>query len=460
MTHHIAIIGAGASGTLLAANLDRLTAGRIRISLIEQADRIARGIAYAPVDRGHLLNTRVRNMSAYADAPDHFGEWLATRPGDATPACFVTRAIYGDYLEAQLRPGLERGSIRLHAASCTAIETLARSVALTLDDGSTVMAHAAVLATGHPSGASAGSALSNPWHALPDIAPDAPVIFIGSGLTMVDWALSLLDRGHTGPMTALSRHGLLPQAHSSAHPLRLSAADIPLGTSTQFLTRWLRKLAAEHQARGGDWREVLDGIRPHIRTLWHHLTAENRKIFLRHLASFWEVHRHRMPPQSAARIAQALASGQLKVVKGRYLSARRAADGTVEVSYQPRSGVVREPQILTAAAALDCRGIRRSPETPSTPLLQDILENGTGRIDPLGLGLDFDSESRLLTASGQPHPRLFGIGPVTRAAFWEITAIPEIREQAALLARRLSQPLASGQTATAPARGKLLLPPV
>ncbi|CUB00567.1 FAD/NAD(P)-binding protein [Pannonibacter indicus] len=74
MTHHIAIIGAGASGRLLAANLGRLTAGRIRISLIEQADRIARGIAYAPVDRGHLLNTRVRNMSAYADAPDHFGE--------------------------------------------------------------------------------------------------------------------------------------------------------------------------------------------------------------------------------------------------------------------------------------------------------------------------------------------------------------------------------------------------
>jgi uncharacterized NAD(P)/FAD-binding protein YdhS len=36
-----------------------------------------------------------------------------------------------------------------------------------------------------------------------------------------------------------------------------------------------------------------------------------------------------------------------------------------------------------------------------------------------------------------PSGRLFAIGPLTRAAFWEIIAIPDIRNQCAELAERL-----------------------
>jgi uncharacterized NAD(P)/FAD-binding protein YdhS len=39
--------------------------------------------------------------------------------------------------------------------------------------------------------------------------------------------------------------------------------------------------------------------------------------------------------------------------------------------------------------------------------------------------------------SGVPSERLFAIGPVTRAAFWEIVAVPDIRNQCAALANRL-----------------------
>jgi len=42
---------------------------------------------------------------------------------------------------------------------------------------------------------------------------DAPVLILGTGLTMVDYVLSLLLEGHKGPIIAISRRGLLPQAH-------------------------------------------------------------------------------------------------------------------------------------------------------------------------------------------------------------------------------------------------------
>jgi uncharacterized NAD(P)/FAD-binding protein YdhS len=43
----------------------------------------------------------------------------------------------------------------------------------------------------------------------------------------------------------------------------------------------------------------------------------------------------------------------------------------------------------------------------------------------------------VIAANGCASGRLYAVGPVSRAAFWEITAIPDIREQVAALAARL-----------------------
>lgn len=56
------------------------------------------------------------------------------------------------------------------------------------------------------------------------------------------------------------------------------------------------------------------------------------------------------------------------------------------------------------------------------------------RIDPLRIGLDVSPDCRVIDRAGRPSPRLRAIGPTSRAAFWKITAIPDIREQTARLA--------------------------
>ena len=72
----IGIIGGGASGAVLAACLLRRVGPDTEIVLIEKRKEIGRGLAFSTWDPNHLLNVRSGNMSAYADQPDHFYEWL------------------------------------------------------------------------------------------------------------------------------------------------------------------------------------------------------------------------------------------------------------------------------------------------------------------------------------------------------------------------------------------------
>jgi uncharacterized NAD(P)/FAD-binding protein YdhS len=240
----------------------------------------------------------------------------------------------------------------------------------------------------------------------------------------------------------VSRRGLLPQPHADTTPLRLDPADVPLGAGVVWAMRWLRRLAAETAARGGDWRDVVDGVRPHLQLVWASFSDDAKRRFLRHGRVWWEAHRHRMPPESAARIAAARASGQLAVARGRFLDASRTSEGVAARVASPGEGV----RTLTVGAAYDCRGILRDPETCATPLVRSLIDGGLARLDPLRLGLDVDENCRLKALSGAPVERLYAIGPVTRPAFWEITAVPDIRVQAKALAARIAVGLVDAQT--------------
>ena len=52
----------------------------------------------------------------------------------------------------------------------------------------------------------------------------------------------------------------------------------------------------------------------------------------------------------------------------------------------------------------------------------------------MGLGFQVDADGALV-ANGAPSPNLHIIGPLARAAFWEMTSVPDLREQAKKLAR-------------------------
>ncbi len=436
-SEHVVIVGGGFSGSLLAINLVRH--GAVRVTLVERVpDRLARGVAYAPSRHRHLLNVRAANMSALPDDPQHFVRWLgANALGDG--GSFVPRDLYGRYLGELLATARAAAGDRLTIRTGEAVAAVPDGprISIRLTDG-VIDADRAVLALGNlpphaPPGVDVaalppGCYVGDPWAGdLTDgLDPDAAVLLFGTGLTAIDVALTLDQSGHRGPIVALSRRGLSPRAHVDGHhPAR--PRDEKPARALSAMVRAVRAAGANE-----DWRSAVDGLRPVTQLLWSGADATTRARFLRHLRPYWDVHRHRLSPEVAARIDAMVAGGRLRFVAGKPVAT--APDGTV--AWRARGSDRIEH--LTAARVVNCTGPQGDLLRSGEPLLRDLMTRGLVRPDPLRLGIDVDPATHLIGRDGVPHPRLHAIGPMTRGAWWEVVAVPDLRVQAWRFARALT----------------------
>ena len=430
----IAIVGGGASGVLLAAQLVRKST--LRVALIDRSDHPGLGVAYSTRCRGHLLNVRASDMTALVDEPDHFVKWLAGDGGALGPTDFVPRADYGRYLQDLLAQSLERaqGRLQIVTGDVTAVRERPDGVSLDISGQDVpLFARRAVLATGHrPPSKDSGAYHGNPWReeAVTGLAPDASILLIGTSLTMIDVLISLMEHGHKGPIVALSRRGLVPHHHPPA-PIPTPDADTSdlfTGSLSQRTARFRAKLRA-----GLGWPGLMQLLRPHNNELWHGLDLDQRRRFLRHLRPWWDIHRHRVAPHIGAQIDAAMARGQLSIVSGR-IEIGRATDDKVEVTIIRRGSTEREPRSFDRV--VDCRGPRNEVDV-RLPLHAQLVKDGLLRPDPLNQGLDIAEDEALISRAGIPSKHLFVLGPPTRGRYTEIVAIPDIRIQAADIANQL-----------------------
>jgi uncharacterized NAD(P)/FAD-binding protein YdhS len=431
----IVIIGGGATGALTAIHLaHRLPYAAAEIVIVESSAQIGRGLAYATADSGHLLNVRAANMSAFPDQPEQFHHWLqfnGPRLGIGCPTgfCFVPRGVYGAYIAELAEQAVSSGAVSLYWDRCVDLAETPDGVSVQLESGESLQADQVILATGNDAKpALAGIPAAPPWGetTLAELDLDAPILILGTGLTMVDMVLSLNRRGHRGRVIALSRHGFLPSPHRPAAAYAISADTVPFGASLSEVMAWLRAQAEAAIRQGADWRSAVDAIRPYTRDLWQSMTLEEKRRFLRHVRAFWDVHRHRMAPAAAVMIDNLVAAGRLEVIAGRVVSAEQR-DGEIQIQFRRR----RKTQIesLAVARLIDCTGLADNPARSANPLIRALLASGRARIDRLGIGLDIANTYALVDAQGRPSGRISAIGPLARAAFWESVAIPDIRLQ-------------------------------
>lgn len=439
---HAIIVGGGASGVLLAYQLLRLGRRAFRVTLIEQRAEIGRGLAYHTGNPDHLLNVRAANMSALPEDPDHFWRWLSARDicQCVDRYCFVPRRVYGDYIAGLIKPLISRGDehdgLRILNGECVSIHESADGVMAELANGAQLAGDIAILATGHDSRKLPAPCYADPWGppSAAAIDEDAAVLILGTGLTMVDHVLSLLRDGHRGPIIAMSRRGLMPKAHRRVPPLRIEESQVLFGTSASQLLRWLRRLVDAQRAQGGNWRGVVDGLRPFTQRLWRELPPDSRRRFLEHARAWWDVHRHRMAPEVETRVAQAVADGRLTVMAAKVLDISPNATGA-RVRYRRRGQ--QEIRSLQVGTIVDCTGIVKNPDATGNPVMRSLFDQGLARIDPLRMGIEVAPNCAIVDRRGSPSRRLFAVGPLTRAAFWEIIAIPDIRNQCAQLAEQM-----------------------
>jgi uncharacterized NAD(P)/FAD-binding protein YdhS len=441
-SRHAIIIGGGASGVLLAYQLLQRSTPDFRITLIEKRPEVGRGLAYHTGNPEHVLNVRVANMSALPDEPDHFWRWLSSREGMPPPCpdpfCFVPRRIYGDYIAGLLAMSIGRSSHRLSIVqgTCVDVSDKVSEVEVRLDDGRRRVGDIVVLATGHDV-RSCSPGYADPWvpPSAAGVDPDATVLILGTGLSMVDYVQSLVHDGHRGPVVAMSRRGLMTKSHRRVDPIRIQETEIPFGAGINQLLRWLRGRIDAHVAEGGDWRSVIDGLRPYTQRLWRELPPASKRRFLEHARAWWDVHRHRMAPEVEARITHALMDGRLTLIAAK-IAGIEPNEAGARVRYRLRGQ--SESLSMQVGAIVDCTGIVKDPLASANPAVRSLLDRGLARVDPLHIGIETSPDCAIVNHDGVPSQRLFAVGPLTRAAFWEIIAIPDIRNQCAELATKLA----------------------
>jgi uncharacterized NAD(P)/FAD-binding protein YdhS len=135
-----------------------------------------------------------------------------------------------------------------------------------------------------------------------------------------------------------------------------------------------------------------------------------------------------------ARIADARAREQLQVVAGK-VTAMAMVEGGVEVRVKPRGS--RCFTEIRGARLIDCTGLNGDPTKLDQPLLKQMLDDGLIRSDPLRLGLHVDADGALIDRGGSAAADLFALGPITKGAFWEIIAVPDLRVACEAMAERL-----------------------
>jgi uncharacterized NAD(P)/FAD-binding protein YdhS len=433
----VAVIGAGFSGLLTALHLVADPLGP-SVRLIERAHSFGRGAAYSTGNPDHLLNVRVANMSAYPDDPEHFTRWLATHEGWSSHGGFVTRGVYGDYLQDLLRQALENtaaGRLLLEQDEAVDVRPAGEGWRVRLALGREIEAQAVVLALGvlrpAPPAVANEALLSSPryigdpWDPaarLEEAADD--VLLTGTGLTMIDAAVTLWRPGRR--FWAISRRGLVPRAHA---PVAANIPELHAAGSPREI------LAAVREASGdGQWRETIDALRPQVRGIWENWSQAQRSSFLRHLRPWWDVHRHRLAPSVARRIGLLMRSRELVVRAGEITGLTPNREG-IEVTWRPRGGTLTRR--LSVDAVVNCAGLLGDLDRAQEPLLQRLLARGHIRPDPCRLGAEVDPTSRLIGAAGASEHGLYAVGPLTRGAFWEITSVPDIRTQAAEAAQAI-----------------------
>lgn len=472
---NIVVIGGGASGLAVILQLvKRFRSGKPvrKITLIEKNEEAGPGLAYSPACAGTILNMTKSTMGLYPDNPNHFNEWK----NDPSLKLYPFRENYGDYLRAMWSQSVE--DIREMGGEISFIQDEVQDInrdddgtfTLTLEkNAKTLFAKDVVLAVGNftvtanPHLSHLPGYFPSPWPTsrLRSIPADAPVIILGSRLSAIDAANALVDSGHRGSITFMSRSGRLPKVQGAPVPFprrynlytlaKHVHAPTRVGASFASLMSgimeevshlagndwsWLLQnhecpmeelesdIKDAQEGRAG-WQTVLRSTAPLVERYWRSLEMHDKKLFYDKFYSCWMRYRHGMPVENAEKILNMMKRGQLKVVKGREIESNgngffaNTSDGKIEASY------------VIEATGQECR-VTHAP----SPLIQATMRKGMATPHPLGgFVVNFDTLST--------SPGLYTIGSFTQGTHFYVSSVDRIAEHASRLADALTgEPLA------------------
>lgn len=478
----VAIVGGGPSAACLIEAFAHYAVGRspVGITVFEPSSRLWHGYAFQPDGDEILANVPMKAMSLRSWDTQHGVRWLHDNGHGsfAEDTTYPPRWLVGRYLHDTAR----RACAALAAAGCRIdIEPLTVN-AVEHRDGKLLASgdgwsrgpfdHAVLCVGATPShdpyllSGEAGYISSaypvRSWAA--EVAEDADVAIIGSGLTAVDAVMGLRARGHRGRISLVSRNGILPSVRAAPVEHRYNHLTLPRLEALARRDGRLRlsdvAALAEAELRdiGGDFQALIaatTSVAPAAKQLQRDLdqaragdlatvVLRNRMVpcgqdayYLLREEDQARVRAHHqilmrlccpMPLSTGERLAEMFGTGQLESVPGATAIQRRQA---------------RRPQFEVHAAKDLTADVVIGATTPATldpppaarPLLLSLTSQRLAVRHPFG-GVQIERKtSRLLDSHGVPDPRLHALGHLTGGAYLFTSGMPVLVARANGIAR-------------------------
>lgn len=449
MSMKVAILGFGFSGLMAAANMVRRAAVPITLYIVDDHTG-GFGTAYGTQNPNHLLNVPANKMGAFADDVNGFYAWLQSDEAKRAQVAlglskhhgaddFVPRVLYAAYLESIWRDTQELAAqkkLEIKLVPSRVVALTSNPLLVLTERGDAIAVDSIILAVGHEvkpllTNLTCATMMQNPWakNALAGAAQWAsPVMLVGTGLTAVDVLLSLRSVGYLGEVVAASFSGRLPQPHAKSSAIfSFAAADIAALKTLPQMVQCVRTKIREV----GDWRVVIDALRPYTQSLWQRLSTPAQIAFLTRLTTRWTTHRHRMAPEIVAQVEAEIAAKTFRMIGCKKIDAREE-NGAPHITIHTAQGV----EELKPSRVLNCAGLELNLAKSANPLLRQMLASGMVEPHATSLGMVADKNYR---AWGVLHPHLFVIGSLLTGQLLESTAVPELRQQAASITENLLQ---------------------
>lgn len=482
----LGIIGAGTAAVGLLDALAATEGTPGSITVFDGSSAVWRGRPYQPDVEAVRVNAPPALMSVRATDRAHYARWLQDRhevaryldEGLGQP--LVPRSVYGEYLEqtAQTAIGrLRRNGWQVSMVNSRVVDfsrpgaSDGRAVLHTANGGSHPVDRAVLsVGSGRPRdhyGLSGAPGYVNEPYPLADtiagIPADARVAVIGSGLTAVDIAVALTTDNHTGPISLLSRSGVLPfvqqrplplapQHLTPANGLRLAAAGVvhfhqlvelmraELAELGQDFESFAAEIRATEQPVTRLRRQLTELDNPHqgrrlltmaIRVLgpivWPLLAEQDRSMlrseYFRTISSLSSP----MVPRNAKIVLRLLDSGQLRLRPSLgKIEARPGGGFTVHDDAEWHADVVFN--------AVNPPAYTTPQETE--PLVSALLASGAAESAATG-GLCVEPRTRRLLVADRPDPTWHALGNLAADSLFIATNPPGLAMEAAALAHHL-----------------------
>ncbi len=433
----IAIIGFGFSGIMVFGNILKKISTEnqrnIKFIIFEKNHKYAIGAGFTNFNDNYILNVPAKKMSPFENSPSDFVDFLRENYPEIYekngPDGYISRNIYGQFL-LKIREDFFK------LANDLKIDyELIQEEVIDIDKGFKIHTRNAiynadeiVISTSFVQSklnySNNDEKLISPlwsekslnFHQKNNFNLNDEICIIGTGLSAIDVLVGLHAKNFSGKIYAISRRGNFSQSHFSQQDISsnqnlidfINIDDAKLGILNISLK--FRKYLRNN--KNYDLRHLIDSIRSKTQFLWQNLDEKNKKLFLKKILPYWNIYRHRVPSSSLKIINKMIENKQLQIIKSSIKSIAKKDDKfIVEIGKKN----------LKFDYVVNCLGF--DYDIKNYPLIEAMTKKNLLKKD------------LILVQSNDLKIHL--VGGLNIARDFEITAVPDIRADANLVAQKI-----------------------